>query len=721
MNQPFNSLYAHGFVRVAVAVPDVSVANPERNAEAIIRLAGRASRQHAALVLFPELCISSYAIDDLLQQRALIDGSLAALARISEASRQLSSVLLVGLPLVIDGSLYNCAVAVYHGEVLGVTPKSYLPNYREFYEKRHFQPASACAVREWNVLGHEVPVGADLLFDALNVPGFRFHMEICEDIWVPTPPSTTAAMAGATILTNLSASNITIGKSEYRHTLAAGQSGRCIAAYLYSAAGAGESTTDLAWDGHALIYENTHLLGETERFARREQLLTADIDVEALEADRLRSSSWQDAVANARPAVTAMRSIPFAFDLPSEAVPLEREVARFPYVPADPLRRDERCFEAYNIQVNALIQRLEAVGTARIVIGVSGGLDSTHALIVAAKAVDRLGRPRTAILAYTMPGFATSNRTRENAIELMKALGVSWEEIDIRPACMQMFNDIGHPFARGEKQYDVTFENVQAGARTSVLFRLANLHGGLVLGTGDLSELALGWATYGVGDHMSHYAVNCSVPKTLIQHLIRWNIDTGQFDEATSRILASVLETEISPELIPADTDQAAPSSPADPSGAADPTGPANPSSRLGPAQSTQSVIGPYELQDFHLYYISRYGFTPAKVAFLALHVWGDRSRGRHPDGLDPASINQYDLPAIKKWLRVFLKRFFGSSQFKRSCIPNGPKVGSGGALSPRGDWRAPSDADADVWLAALDRNVPDDVVPDNADPAAPS
>lgn len=699
MNQPFNSLYAHGFVRVAVAVPRVSVANPDHNAEAIIRLATQASQQHAALVLFPELSISSYAIDDLLQQRALLDASLSALERIATASKRLSSVLLVGLPLVIDGSLYNCAVAVYRGEILGVTPKSYLPNYREFYEKRHFQPASACAAREWNVLGHEVPVGSDLVFDALNIPGFQFHMEICEDIWVPTPPSTTAAMAGATILTNLSASNITIGKSEYRHTLAAGQSGRCIAAYLYSAAGAGESTTDLAWDGHALIYENTHLLGETERFARHEQLLTADIDVEALAADRLRSSSWQDAVAAARPSLTTMRRVPFAFDLPTTAVPLKREVARFPYVPADPLRRDERCFEAYNIQVSALIQRLEAAGTQRVVIGVSGGLDSTHALIVAAKAVDRLGRPRTSILAYTMPGFATSDRTRENAIELMKALGVTWQEIDIRPACMQMFRDIGHPFAHGEKQYDVTFENVQAGERTSILFRLANLHGGLVLGTGDLSELALGWATYGVGDQMSHYAVNCSVPKTLIQYLIRWNIDSGQFDDATSRILASVLTTEISPELIPADADAADSNSPAS----------------AGPAQSTQSVIGPYELQDFHLYYISRYGFAPSKVAFLALHAWGDRTRGYHPDGIDPAAINQYDLATIKKWLRVFLKRFFGLSQFKRSCIPNGPKVGSGGSLSPRGDWRAPSDANADAWLAALERDVPD-----SADPGSP-
>ena len=674
MQNAFHSLYSHGFVRVAVAVPRVTVADPQRNAAAMAALAERASREGAALVLFPELSISSYAIDDLLQQQPLLDASIEGLQRIVQASQALGCVVMVGMPLVIGNALFNCAVAIYRGVILGVTPKSYLPNYREFYEKRHFQPASACRQSEHTLLGQRVAVGSALIFEASNVPGFAFHMEICEDLWVPLPPSSTAALAGATILANLSASNITIGKSDYRHTLAAAQSGRCIAAYLYSAAGAGESTTDLAWDGHAMIYENTHLLAETERFLSEEQVVIADIDCGALLQDRLRSSSWQDSAAANLPALAAVRRVPFEFQLPEQPVSLQRSIERFPYVPADPQKLNERCFESYNIQVSALIQRLQATGIQRIVIGVSGGLDSTHALIVAARAVDRIGLPRSAILAYTLPGFATSEHTRNNAVALMKALGVTWREIDIKPACMQTFSDIGHPFADGTSQYDVTFENVQAGERTSLLFRLANLHGGLVLGTGDLSELALGWTTYGVGDHMSHYAVNSSVPKTLIQHLIRWNINSGQFNQQATRILASVIDTEISPELIPHQPHQSG----------VDPNG--------GPAQSTESAVGPYELQDFHLYYISRFGFSPSKVAFLAQHAW----RGR------------YDLQTIKHWLAVFLQRFFATSQFKRSCLPNGPKVGSGGSLSPRGDWRAPSDSSAAAWLDELERSVPD-------------
>ena len=666
MQRPFDCLYAHGLVRVAVAVPRAAPADPRRNAPSLLALARRASDAHAALVLFPELSLSSYAIDDLLHQEALLASSLAALHQVVAESHALEPVIVAGLPLVVAGGLYNCAVAVLRGRILGVTPKSFLPNYREFYEKRHFQPAAACPLGEITLLGQTAPFGADLIFAATTLPGFVFHMELCEDLWVPIPPSTYAALAGATVLANLSASNITIGKAEYRRLLAASQSGRCIAAYLYSAAGRGECTTDLAWDGHALIYENNHLRGETERFSLDAQLLFADIDIEALRADRLRHTSFHDSARVHRETVSRMRTVPFEWPLPEANVPLRREVARFPYVPADPAVRNERCFEAYNIQVSALVQRLEATGIGKIMIGVSGGLDSTHALIVAAKAMDRLGRPRSDILACTLPGFATSDRTRANAVALIASLGVSWQEIDIRPACMQMFADIGHPFAQGEKCYDVTFENVQAGQRTSILFRLANRHGGLVLGTGDLSELALGWTTYGVGDHMSHYAVNCSVPKTLVRHLIQWNIDTEQYGPPTLDVLASVLATDISPELVPSCDTQ---------------------------LQSTESVVGPFELQDFHLYYITRYGFRPSRVAYLAHHAWRER----------------YSLAEIKRWLRVFLSRFFGSSQFKRSCIPNGPKVGSGGSLSPRGDWRAPSDASADAWLAELEAGVPDD------------
>ncbi|NWG20635.1 MAG: NAD(+) synthase [Chloroflexi bacterium] len=678
--RPFNSIYSHGFIRVAVCVPSLRVADPAYNTARTIAMAERASASHAAIALFPELGLSSYTSDDLVQQDALLEAVLAGLAQLRDASRDLMPLLLVGAPLRVEGALYNCAVIVYRGQILGVVPKSYLPNYREFYEKRQFSAARAAVSREIRLLETVVPFGADLLFVAENVPGFALHIEICEDVWGPIPPSSFAALAGATVLANLSASNITIGKADYRRTLCAARSGTCIAAYLYSAAGPGESTTDLAWDGHALIYELGERLAEACRFAQDEQLITADIDLERIVQERMRTTSFADAAGDHRERLQAMRRVAFTFTSPAVEVALQRDIARFPYVPGDPAQRDERCYEAYNIQVHGLMKRLTSTGITKIVIGVSGGLDSTQALIVAARTMDRLGLPRTNILAYTMPGFATSDVTAGNARGLMHALGVTAGEIDIRPSCMQMLRDIGHPFAAGEPVYDVTFENVQAGERTSHLFRLANLHGALVLGTGDLSELALGWATYGVGDQMSHYNVNASVPKTLIQHLIRWVADSGQFDDATSAILHSILGTEISPELVP----------------------PGAGGDRSRPAQSTQSVIGPYELQDFNLFYITRYGFRPSKVAFLSYHAWGDASRGEWPAGLPGDEHRQYDLPAIVRWLEVFLWRFFKTSQFKRSALPNGPKVGSGGSLSPRGDWRAPSDAEAEVWLEEL-------------------
>ncbi|MGV3721916.1 MAG: NAD(+) synthase, partial [Actinomycetota bacterium] len=538
---------------------------------------------------------------------------------------------------------------------------------------------------EVTIFGSTVPFGPDLVFDAVNVPNFALFVEICEDVWVPIPPSTFGALAGATVITNLSASNITVGKAEYRHALAAGQSGKCLAAYLYSAAGPGESTTDLAWDGHALIYENGEQLATSERFAAEQQIVTADLDLERLLQERMRMTSFNDCAAEHRERVRELRRIPFQFQVPAGEISLIRRVPRFPYVPNNPEVRDQRCFEAYNIQTHGLMKRLASTGISRIVIGVSGGLDSTQALLVAAKTMDRLGLPRTNILGYTMPGFATSDHTLKNAHALMQAIGITAAEIDIKPSCLQMLRDIGHPFAQGQPVYDVTFENVQAGERTSHLFRLANYQNGLVLGTGDLSEQALGWATYGVGDHMSHYNVNTSVPKTLIQHLIAWVILTQQFDERTSSVLDSILQTEISPELVPHD--------------AGDTT---------APAQSTQAKIGPYELQDFNLYYITRFGFRPSKVAFLAEYAWSDRSRGVWPELLAEEKRNEYDLATIKKWLEVFLFRFFKTSQFKRSAVPNGPKVGSGGSLSPRGDWRAPSDSEADVWLEELRRNVPE-------------
>ena len=685
MSKPFNSIYSHGFVRVAVCVPHLRVSDPQFNSERTIALAQRASEMHAALALFPELGISAYSNDDLFHQDALLEGTRAGIAAIVEASRTLTPVLLIGAPLRFEQRLYNCAVAIYRGRVLGIVPKSYLPNYREFYEKRQFCAARDSLSSDVEFLGARVPFGNDLIFDAANVENFAIHAEICEDVWTPIPPSTYAALAGATVLANLSASNITVGKADYRRSLCAGQSGKCIAAYLYSAAGPGESTTDLAWDGHALIYENGSMLAESQRFAAEEQVIAADVDLERLVQDRMRLGSFHDAVADHREKLRAMRHILFDFEVPQGELPLLSPIYRFPYVPSDPTSLDERCYETYNIQVHGLMKRLVSTGIKKIVIGVSGGLDSTQALIVAARTMDRLELPRTNILAYTMPGFATSQTTNRNAHRLMQALGVSAEQIDIRPSSLQMLRDIGHPYAEGNPIYDVTFENVQAGERTSHLFRLANHHNALVLGTGDLSELALGWATYGVGDHMSHYNVNGSVPKTLIQYLIRWVAETKLFGEEASEILTSILETEISPELVPAAEGE-----------------------DEKPAQRTEERIGPYELQDFNLYYITRFGFRPSKVAFLSYSAWHNRSIGVWPALLPEGKRNEYDLATIKRWLNTFVFRFFQISQFKRSAIPNGPKVGSGGSLSPRGDWRAPSDSEATVWLEELRKNVPD-------------
>lgn len=678
----FYSASSHGFLRVAVCVPRVRVADPRFNTAQTLSLAQQASSEGAGLALFPELGLSAYTNEDLFHQDALLEASLQALAEVVTASRELAPVLVVGVPLRFEGKLFNCGVPVYRGRVLGVAPKSYLPNYREFYERRQFASAGHGIASTVDLLDQSVPFGPDLVFQARENEAFAFHIEICEDLWVPIPPSSFAALAGATVLCNLSASNITIGKAAYRKTLAAAHSGRCVSAYLYSAAGSGESTTDLAWDGQALVYENGELLAESERFSDEPGATVVDVDLERLLQERLRLTSLHDCTRQHRAAVSAVRRVDFDFEVPAAPPGLRREVERFPYVPRDSTERDARCYEAYQIQIHGLVQRLRAAAIEKVVIGVSGGLDSTQALIVAVRAMKRLGLPAANVLAYTLPGFATGTHTHANAWGLMTALGVTANEIDIRPSCLQMLRDIGHPFAEGKAVHDVTFENVQAGERTSHLFRLANQQDALVLGTGDLSELALGWNTYGVGDQMSHYNVNGSVPKTLIQHLIRWIISTGRFSAEIRQILKSIVDTEISPELIPGED-----------------------SGR--PEQSTESVIGPYELQDFHLYFISRYGFRPSKVAFLAHHAWSDLDRGEWPDTLPETERRCYDINVIGKWLEVFLWRFFKLSQFKRTAMPNGPKVGSGGSLSPRGDWRAPSDAEAEVWLEDLRVNVP--------------
>jgi len=662
------------------------IVEPAYNAERTLALARQASDEHAALVVFPELGLSGYSIDDLLHQDALLDGVVAAIGRIADESADLTPMLLVGAPLRCEHGLFNCAVVIHRGRVLGVVPKSYLPEYREYYEKRQFRAARDAVGDTIRLLESHVPFGPDLLFGARDVPGFVVHVEVCEDLWVPIPPSAYGALAGATVLVNLSASNVTIGKAVFRRELCASQSARTIAAYLYTAAGMGESTTDLAWDGQALIYENGDLLAEAERFSIDEQLIACDIDLDRLVSDRASTSSYGDSIHDHRARLATMRRIEFELGLrDGPSVALRRRVERFPYVPDDPASRNERCEEVYNIQVRGLETRLQATGIEKIVIGVSGGLDSTHALIVAARAMDRLGLPRRSVLAYTMPGFATSEHTLGNAHRLMEALGVSSSELDIRPAATQMLRDLGHPAADGADQYDITYENVQAGERTSHLFRLANYHGGLVLGTGDLSELALGWATYGVGDQMSHYHVNASVPKTLIQFMVRWAIDTDQFGAEVDEVLDSVLDTEISPELVPSSSEDGT------------------------ELQGSEKVVGPYELQDFFLYYILRFGYSPGKVAFLALHAWGDRAAGSWPDLIPEERRNEYGLSEIKHWLGVFLDRFFRTSQFKRSAMPNAPKVGSGGSVSPRGDWRAPSDSSAATWLEQLRESVPDD------------
>ena len=711
----FRSAYDQGFARVAAVTLPVVLADPAANAAATIEQARVLSDDGACLAVFPELGLTGYSIDDLLLSDVLLAEVLAAIETIRAASAELLPAIVVGAPLRCGSRLCNCAVVIQGGVVLGVAPKSYLPDYREFYEKRHFaagvdgEGRGGAAGRRWIALpgvrdGRDetvarVPFGPDLLFEVADVPGLTFHVEVCEDMWVPVPPSSVAALAGATVLVNLSGSPITVGRAEDRELLARSSSARGLAAYVYAAAGQGESSTDLAWDGQTLVYENGELLGSTERFPDGPRATVVDVDIEGLRAERLRQGTFAD---NARtlsapvagsPVAAATFTDPAAFrrigicaaDLaaPRTDIGLRRRVDRFPFVPDDPARLAQDCYEAYNIQVAALVQRLRAIGEPRIVIGVSGGLDSTHALIVAARAVDRLGLGREHIHAITMPGFATSAGTRSNALALARALGCHVEELDIRPLAEQMLAAMDHPYGRGERGrevYDVTFENVQAGLRTDLLFRIAGRRGGIVLGTGDLSELALGWCTFGVGDQMAHYGVNAGIPKTLIQHLIRWVVAERLFDDAVGRTLLAILGTEISPELVPAEAG--------------------------GTIQSTQAMIGPYALQDFTLWHVLRRGSRPSRIAFLAEKAWADAGAGRWPAGLPEEERVSYDLAAIRTWELLFLRRFF-SNQFKRSTLPNGPKVVAGGSLSPRGDWRMPSDAGGSAWIAELERNVP--------------
>lgn len=678
----FYSAYRHGFVRVAACTHHTTIGDPAANAASVLGLARQCHDDGVALAVFPELTLSGYSIEDILMQDALLDAVEDALLDVVAQSADLLPVLVVGAPLRYRHRIYNTAVVVHRGSVLGVVPKSYLPTYREFYEQR--QVAAGDDERgSVRICGSDVPFGPDLLFTASDLPGFVLHVEICEDMFVPVPPSAEASLAGATVLANLSGSPITIGRAEDRCLLARSASSRCLAAYVYAAAGEGESTTDLAWDGQTMIWENGVLLAQSERFPKGERRSVADVDTELLRSERLRMGTFDDNRRHHRAAAESFRRIEFRVDPPTGDIGLRRTVERFPFVPADPRRLQQDCYEAYNIQVSGLEQRLRALHYPKVVIGVSGGLDSTHALIVAARAMDREERPRSDILAFTLPGFATGERTKTNAVKLARALGATFEEIDIRDTAALMLSEMGHPFARGEKVYDVTFENVQAGLRTDYLFRIANQRGGIVLGTGDLSELGLGWSTYGVGDQMSHYNVNAGVPKTLIQHLIRWVITSGEFDEHVGEVLQSVLDTEITPELVPSGEEEE--------------------------LQSSEAKVGPFALQDFSLFHVLRFGFRPSKIAFLAWHAWHDSELGTWPPGFPHYKRPSYSLSEIRHWLQVFVERFYSFSQFKRSALPNGPKVSHGGALSPRGDWRAPSDMSARTWLDQIEQEVPQD------------
>lgn len=641
----------HGFVKVAAAVPELRVADCGYNSENIIKMINEAEDAEAQIVVFPELAITAYTCGDLFQQQLLIRQAVAGLSRIIEETRELDIVSIIGMPLMSENQLFNCAVVIQGGVILGVVPKTYIPGYKEFYEERWFASGAKAPKPTVNIFGLEVPFGTDLLFESVGPEPVCFGIEICEDLWAPIPPSSYQAIAGASILFNLSASNEIIGKSEYRHELVKQQSGKCIAGYVYVSSGVDESTTDVVYGGHALIAENGGVLSESERFLRKAHMNVCEIDVQRLMNDRLKNTSFMEGL----PA-REFRKINFMLsDLDFDKTAFTRVVDPHPFVPSDKSARDIRCREIFAIQTTGLAKRLKHTGLKNVVLGISGGLDSTLALIVAAKTFDLLSIPAENITAVTMPGFGTTDITYENAVQLIKSFGASFREINIKQACLQHFSDIGHD----PSIHDVTYENVQARERTQILMDIANKQGGLVIGTGDLSELALGWCTYN-GDHMSMYSVNCGIPKTLVRYLVQWAADNVT-EKESAEVLTRILATPITPELLPPDKNG-------------------------GIQQKTEDIVGPYELHDFFLYHMLRYGAPPKKIEFLA---------GKAFNGI-------YDAAVIKSWLKTFYRRFF-AQQFKRSCLPDGPKVGTI-SLSPRGDWRMPSDASAALWLAELDK-----------------
>lgn len=666
----------YGFVRVAAAVPELKVADCSHNADRIIGLIKEADEASSQIVVFPELSLTGYTCGDLLQQDLLLRRSLEELIRVAESTKALDITAIVGLPVHVDDQLFNCAAVLQMGKILGIVPKINIPGYRELNEERWFASGTQAvnqAVRLFDSINFlnrdinfdkDIPFGIDLLFESAGPESVCFGVEICEDLWAPVPPSSYQAMAGAVLLFNLSASNEIIAKSEYRRELVRLQSGKCSAGYIYTSSGVDESTTDLVFGGHAMIAENGEMLKESERFLRKRHLTVSEIDVQRLRNDRIKNSSFMENIP-----MRSFRKVPFKLcpigleKSEKEKVKVKGSIAHakliraidpHPFVPSDETIRDSRCKEIFDIQMAGLAKRLVHTGIRNAVLGVSGGLDSTLALIVTARTFDMLGIPRENITAVTMPGFGTTDATYEHAIELIKAYEVLLREIDIKQACLQHFADIGHD----PNNHDVTYENVQARERTQILMDIANKQGSLVIGTGDLSELALGWCTYNA-DHMSMYSVNCSIPKTLVIHLVGWAA-SNLSDRAASEVLLQIAETPITPELLPPDNNG-------------------------GIQQRTEDIIGPYELHDFFLYHILRYGAEPRKVLFLAKQAF---------DG-------KYEPEEISKWLKLFYRRFF-SQQFKRSCLPDGPKVGSI-SLSPRGDWRMPSDASAQMWLKDLE------------------
>ncbi|HZY89225.1 MAG TPA: NAD(+) synthase [Gemmataceae bacterium] len=670
----------YGFLRVAAATPLLRVADCAYNAEQILALMRRAQDEGVRVLVFPELCITGYTCADLFQHGTLQHGALDALGRLVEAGAQAySGLAVVGLPLAVDDQVFNCAAVLHRGHVLGVVPKSFIPNYKEFYEGRWFAAAATARSREVRLLGAVVPFGTDRLFAAEDVEGLTVGVEVCEDLWVPIPPSSAQALAGATVLVNLSASNEVIGKAAYRRQLVVNQSGRCMAAYVYSSCGPLESTTDVVFGGHCLVAENGTLLAESRRFPREPALLVADVDLDRLRADRVRTNSFGDAklyVGMGREFERAAFRLDGGADRDPFPGGLRREVEAHPFVPRGQEQLRERCEDIFQTQVAGLAKRLEHIGKPPVAIGISGGLDSTLALLVTCKTLDALGVPRDRIRALTMPGFGTTGRTRDNARALMRQLGVTAREVDIRPLCLEEMRALNHrPFGIAldglsveelterlrrlppDGREDLTFENVQARMRTSLL-----MNTGFVIGTGDVSELALGWCTYN-GDHMSMYNPNSSIPKTLVKFLVEWAA-RNEFEGEARLTLLDVVDTLISPELLPTDAH--------------------------GQAQATEGAIGPYELHDFFLYHFLRYGAPPDKILFLAACARFDRP---------------YTADELRRWLQVFVRRFF-ANQFKRSCLPDGPKVGSI-SLSPRGDWRMPSDAQAALWLCWADGPPP--------------